>query len=85
MKVLQFVSDKHRETPVDVFVFEPFDFTVEYERAYASVVKLAGEDPVKVRYVAVPALIELKTDAGRAQDLNDVQHLRWIEEERTRG
>jgi len=25
MKVLQFFSDQHRETPVDVFVIEPFD------------------------------------------------------------
>ena len=31
MKVLQFFSDEHRETPVDVFVIEPFDFA--YRRA----------------------------------------------------
>jgi hypothetical protein len=29
MKVLQFASDAHRETPVDLFVIEPFDFNEE--------------------------------------------------------
>jgi hypothetical protein len=33
MTVLNFHSDRHRETPVDVFVTEPFDFTDEYELA----------------------------------------------------
>jgi len=26
MLVLKFWSDAHRETPVDVFIYEPFDF-----------------------------------------------------------
>ncbi len=26
-------SDQHRRTPVDVFVYEPFDFAREYTRA----------------------------------------------------
>ncbi|MEX2583653.1 MAG: hypothetical protein WD766_10280, partial [Gemmatimonadota bacterium] len=29
MTVLSFHSDRHRETPVDVFVAEPFDFAEE--------------------------------------------------------
>ena len=33
MQVLQFWSDLHRETPIDVFVEEPFAFEEEYERA----------------------------------------------------
>jgi hypothetical protein len=34
MQVLQFWSDSHRETPVDVFVDEPFSFDEEYERRF---------------------------------------------------
>lgn len=33
MQVLQFWSDAHRETSVDVFVTEPFAFDDEYTRA----------------------------------------------------
>jgi hypothetical protein len=38
-----------------------------------------------LRALAVAALIKMKEEVGRTQDLDDVQHLRWIEEERTRG
>jgi hypothetical protein len=31
MLVLNFHSDRHRETPLDVFATEPFDFDSEYE------------------------------------------------------
>src|SRR5712671_405292 len=33
MIVLQLWSDVHRRTPVDVFVYEPFDFAKELKRA----------------------------------------------------
>lgn len=82
MKVLQFASDVHRETPVDVFVIEPFDFGAEYDRALSAPVDFAGEDPTLARYVAIPALVKMKSEVGRPQDLTDIQHLQWIEEER---
>ncbi len=31
MQVLNFWSDQHRETPLDIFLTEPFDFAAEYE------------------------------------------------------
>ncbi len=34
MPVLKMWSDRHRETPVDIFVYELFDFQEEYERAF---------------------------------------------------
>jgi hypothetical protein len=37
--VLNFWCDRHRDTPVDVFVTEPFNFDEEYGRA---LVKLLG-------------------------------------------
>ena len=33
MIVLKLWSDAHRRTPVDIFVYEPFDFKKEFARA----------------------------------------------------
>jgi hypothetical protein len=82
MKVLPFASDAHCETPIDVFVIEPFDFEEEYRRAHNDAVATSGQPPVLARYVAIPALIAMKQAAGRPQDLDDIQHLRWIQEEK---
>ena len=71
MQVLQFWSESHRETPVDLFVREPFAFDEEYARA---LVKPLGA--VSVRFVSIPTLIEMKSAAGRAQDMIDVENLR---------
>ena len=71
MQVLQFWSDEHRETPIDVFVSEPFDFVEEYGRA---LIKPLGS--IAVRFVSIPMLIHMKQRAGRPQDMIDVEHLR---------
>lgn len=71
MVVLQFWSDTHRDTPVDMFVTEPFDFDEEYRRA---LVKPLGA--VQVRFVAAPALIRMKEAAGRPQDRIDIEYLK---------
>ena len=73
MKVLQFWSDVHRETPIDVFVIEPFDFNGEFGQ---STTKLLGA--VAVHFVSVPTLIRMKEVAGRAQDKLDIQELRTL-------
>jgi hypothetical protein len=73
MTVLNFWSESHRETPVDVFVTEPFDFEHEYERA---LVKPLG--PVAVRFVSIPTLIRMKEIAGRPQDRIDIEYLRKL-------
>jgi hypothetical protein len=72
MQVLQFWSDQHRETPVDVFVTEPFPFDDEYR--IALVKPLHGQTPV--RFVSIPTLIRMKEAAGRPQDRIDIEHLR---------
>lgn len=74
MKVLQFFSDAHRETPVDVFVFEPFPFDEEYDRA---LIKSLGESE-PVRFVSLATLIRMKQEVGRQQDLIDVDNLRLL-------
>ncbi len=82
MKVLQFASDLHRQTPIDIFVIEPFDFEQEYARAYVSPVKAPGLESTIARYISIPALVAMKEAVGRDRDLDDVRHLQWIEEER---
>lgn len=77
MKVLNFFSDLHRETNVDLFVAEPFDFQRE------SMDAIQGElsPGINVRFVSLPALIAMKQAANRPRDIDDIQHLRWIQEE----
>lgn len=78
MMVLNFFSDQYRETSVDVFVTEPFDFQRE------SMDALQGElaPGVNVRFVSLPTLIAMKEAANRPRDIDDVQHLRWIQMEK---
>ena len=71
MTVLNFHSDEHRETPVDVFVDEPFDFEDEYARALVEEVAPG----VPVRIVRLEALLKLKRESGRPQDLADIAEL----------
>jgi hypothetical protein len=78
MQVFQLWSDRHRETPIDLFVSEPFDFDTEYGRAFVG--ELAPG--LSVRFVALETLIRMKEAVGRPRDLDDVQHLRWILEDR---
>lgn len=72
MVVLQFWSDAHRETPVDLFVTEPFDFDSEFARALTK--PLHGTVPV--RFVSIATLIRMKEAAGRSQDKIDIEYLR---------
>ncbi len=74
MLVLKFWSDRHLETPVDLFVYEPFDFEAEYSRA--SIGNEPGDPPA--RFLALPALIAMKEAAGRGSDLIDAEKLRII-------
>lgn len=72
MQVLQLWSEQHRETPIDLFVQEPFPFDQEYARALVK--PLYGS--IEVRFVSIPTLIRMKEAAGREQDRIDIAHLR---------
>lgn len=74
MQVLQFWSDAHRETSVDVFVSEPFEFNDEYQRALAKPL----HEALPIRFVSLPTLIRMKREAGRPQDLLDIEQLRRL-------
>ena len=71
MIVLKLWSDEHRRTPVDIFVYEPFDFAVETTRSQALEVCRGVTAPV----VSLPTLLEMKKRAGRPQDLIDIEEL----------
>jgi len=72
MQVLQLWSDAHIETPIDIFVSEPFPFNEEYDRALEK--PLYGA--IEVRFVSIPTLIRMKEVADREQDRIDIEHLR---------
>jgi len=76
MQVLQLWCDKHIETPVDIFVTEPFLFEDEYQCALLK--PLYGD--IEVRFVSIPTLISMKQRANRPQDIIDIENLRRIAE-----
>lgn len=74
MRVLKFWSDQHPETPIDIFIEEPFDFQ---KAAAEADVQEAGPG-LEVRIVSLDTLLEMKRAAGRPQDLADVDELHLI-------
>lgn len=77
MRVLRFHSDLHPLTPVDLFVTEPFPF----EEAYRNATVRDLSDVGGIRVVALETLKRMKQEAGRPQDLADVDNLRFRKEE----
>ena len=74
MVMLQLWSDSHRRTPIDIFVYEPFDFAKELARALRLPVFGSEIAPI----VSYAALLKLKKTAGRSQDLTDIEKLRKL-------
>ncbi|MCG5540853.1 MULTISPECIES: nucleotidyltransferase family protein [unclassified Halorhodospira] len=72
MQVFQLWSDSYPDTPIDIFVEEPFPFAEEYAAALRK--PLYGT--IDVRFVRLESLIRMKEAAGRDQDRIDVEHLR---------
>lgn len=77
MRVLNFFSDEHPSTSIDIFVYEPFDFQAEYQNSLRDQL----HPGLPVRFVSIPALIRMKEVAARPKDIDDIQHLRWILED----
>jgi hypothetical protein len=75
MVVLKLWSDVHRRTPIDVFVYEPFDFAREYASAKWEEILQAVSVPV----VGYESLLAMKRLAGRPQDLADIAELEQVQ------
>lgn len=82
LMVLSFSSygSEHRMTEVDIFVDEPLDFAVAYQRAQ----KLTLPSGVLATCVSIQDLLDLKRRAGRPQDLADIEQLSQIYPEQNR-
>lgn len=72
MIVLKLWSDAHRRTPLDIFVYEPFDFEKEFAKAGEHEVCPGIFAPV----VSLKTLLKMKREAGRPQDLEDIRELK---------
>lgn len=76
MIVLKLWSDRHRRTPVDVFVYEPFPFDSEFKAAARLEIAPGLQAPV----VSLETLLKMKEEAGRPQDLEDIHELKRSKE-----
>ena len=74
MVVFGLQSDRHLDTPVDVFVSEPFDFDREYDLALVGDI-LPG---IQGRFVCLETLIRMKESTMREKDREDVRQLRLL-------
>jgi len=81
MVVFQMRSDLHRETSIDLFVREPFDFDSEYDQA------LIGEllPGLKACFVRLDTLIRMKEATGREKDREDVRQLQLVRQDSRDG
>lgn len=71
MIVFKLWSDRHRRTPIDIFIFEPFPFEEEYERC----LNVDVAEGVSARIVSLETLLTMKRDANRPQDIQDLCEL----------
>ncbi len=76
MIVFQMIDFDDPRTRLDIFIREPFDFSVEYARAFWD--DFGG---LKVPFLALDRLLEMKLASGRPQDLIDYHTLKEIRDE----
>ncbi len=77
MVVFPLQSNNHPETPVDLFIAEPFDFDMEYDKAMIGEV-LPG---LKSHFVAMDTLIRMKEVSDREKDREDIRQLKLLKED----
>ena len=74
MIVLKLWSDIHRRTPIDIFVYEPFEFATEIQR----LIRMELSPEISAPIVSLETLLMMKREADRPQDLIDIQELQRI-------
>jgi predicted nucleotidyltransferase len=78
--VFQLYSDQHRLTPIDIFIKEPFAFERAARDAHYDVIA-----DLRIPFVGLEDLLQMKRSAGRPQDVADVDELERIARDRARG
>ena len=71
MIVLKLWSDVHRRTPIDIFVYEPFEFA----REALQLIRLELSPDVSAPVVSLETLLKMKRTADRPQDHVDIEEL----------
>jgi len=74
MLALKMWSDLHRETPLDLFVYEPLDCAQEYDAATWQEIS----PDLRVPVIRLITLFAMKREAGRIKDLADIDELNLI-------
>ncbi len=74
MQVFSLQSSQYPETTIDIFVTEPFNFEVEYKAS----IRAELTPHIHLHIVSISALISMKQLAGRAKDVDDIEHLNLI-------
>lgn len=76
LTVFSLYSPAHALTEVDLFVEAPLDF----DRAYEKATRREAAPGIQATFVGLEDLLRLKQQAGRPQDLIDVDKLRIVTE-----
>ena len=74
LTVFSLFSREHAATEVDLFVEPPFDFNP----AYAAAARMEIAPGLPATFVCYEYLVELKRQAGRPQDLDDIAKLQAV-------
>jgi predicted nucleotidyltransferase len=74
MVVLPMTADRHPDTPIDLFITEPFDFTKELTAALWQEL-VSG---VMVPVIRLETLLKMKRESGRPKDLADLDELNLL-------
>jgi hypothetical protein len=80
LTVFSLFSADHSATELDLFVEAPLDF----EQAYRTAARMEVAPGVVATFVGLPELMRLKRQAGRTQDLLDIEKLQLLHEEKDR-
>jgi hypothetical protein len=76
MKVFSLFSDSHRKTSIDLFLEPP----IEFDSAFSRSIEIEVAPSLPARFCGFDDLIDLKRQAGRPLDLDDIEKLRKLRE-----
>ena len=79
LTVFSLYSPEHPATEIDLFVELPLDFA----HAYAGAARMDVAPGVPATFIGLDDLLRLKRQAGRPQDLLDIEKLRALQRTRT--